>query len=250
MNNILFFCLDSVRYDTFMRADAPNMKAIGDVLDVHSFASWTIPSIMGYLFGWPPIGVGKYESTPEEGKRFNLFPDHERFEWSPRWFQEKGYVTAFLSGNACIQNLDMQLNGVISKWFDYFTLFEQINEVVSPLERIVSTNSEKPLFICILILETHRPYDYGEGEKEIDLETPEKNLDNQKRAIEYVDTYFQKLMDILKKTHRTTTVIITSDHGDLVGPVYWSHDPSTSFLKFDEKLFQIPFIRGEVVADL
>jgi len=250
LNNILFVCLDSVRYDTFINADTPNMKMIGNVLNVHSFACWTIPSIIGYLLGWPPIGIGKNESTPEERKRFNLFPDHERLEWAPRWYKEKGYITAFLSGNACIQKLDMQLSGAISKWFNYFTLFEHVYEVAPQLNEIVNDNSGKPFFICILLLETHRPYDYGNGKKEIDFVNPEINLDNQKKAIEYIDSFFQKFIEILKKTHRTTTVIITSDHGDLVGPVYWSHDPSTSFLKFDEKLFQIPFIKGEVVADL
>ena len=233
-----------------MNADAPNMKGVGDVLDVHSFACWTIPSIMGYLLGWPPIGIGKNESTPEEARRFNLFPDHRRFEWAPRWYAEKGYATAFLSGNACMQNLDIQLDGAIGRWFNYFTLFEEVAEVVPLLDKIIDENPEKPLFICILLVETHRPYNYGTGEQEIDLTNPLKNLDNQRKAIEYVDLYFKKFVDALRKTGRTTTVIVTSDHGDLVGPVYWSHDPSTSFLRFDEKLFQIPFIRGEVVADL
>jgi len=201
---------------------------------------------MGYLLGWPPIGIGRDESTPEEKKRFNLFPDHERFKWAPRWYMEKGYVTAFLTGNACIQNLDIQLDGVIGKWFNYLMFFEGVDGVLPLLNEVINDNPEKPLFVCILLLETHRPYNYGEGGKEINLENPEENLDNQKRAVEYVDSYFKNIVESFKKTRRTTTVIVTSDHGDLVGPIYWSHDPSTSFLRFDETLFLIPFIRGDV----
>ena len=60
------------------------------------------------------------------------------------------------------------------------------------------------------------------------------------------------LFDALRDRGNPNDVIITSDHGALLGPVKWVHNPSDltllkrSIVRFSEELFEIPLIRGSV----
>ncbi len=78
--NVLFLVLDSLRYDTFIEAKTPNFDAIGKAKRVHAFGCFTIPSLIGYFMGFPPIGSGVE----------TLFPGVPRYEWVPRYFKEAG----------------------------------------------------------------------------------------------------------------------------------------------------------------
>lgn len=243
MRNILFVCLDSVRYDTFEAAEAKNMKAMGEAKKVHSFACWTIPSMMGYLLGFPPIGSGISDLFNREKRSW--------YTWAPRYFLERGWATAWLSSNASILQLDMDMKGGFSRDFKHFKAIKYPSQrssslqIVAELGRILE-KEEVPIFATILVMDTHRPYNFPGGYQDIDPEDPEGNFENQVKAIEYFDKFFALIIDDFKKTGRNVDVIITSDHGELFGPVYWSHDPSTSHLRFDEKLFEIPLIMASL----
>ena len=241
MKNVLFVCLDSVRYDTFETADAKNMKSLGEVKKVHSFACWTIPSIMGYLMGFPPIGSGRMDLFGRE-KRF-------RYEWAPKYFTKQGWATAWLSSNPSILQLDFDMEGGFSKHFKHFFALKypgresSTEQIIYDAGKILRQESA-PVFMTILVMDTHRPYNFLGGYKDIDPGDPEGNFRNQVKAIEYFDHYFALLLEVF--AGRETEVIITSDHGELFGPVYWSHDPTTDHLNFDDKLFEIPLIIGDL----
>ena len=236
--NIFFMCLDSARYDTFVAAKTPNMSKIGETKRVYSCACFSQASIFSYFMGYPPMGTGKRV----------LFPGVEKWRWAPRYLLEKGYVTAWLSANAVFLKLDM--DGQFRKYFKYFKCMEYggveaTGQIIGDVKHIVEEEGAHPLFIGTLLLDTHSPYYDGESAHRIDPHTPRKNFENQKRAIEYVDRRFPEL---IKPFRRPTDIIITSDHGDLFGPLNsgYGHDSRMLSLKFSSKLFEIPFITGQV----
>ena len=63
--------------------------------------------------------------------------------------------------------------------------------------------------------------------------------DRQIGAVEYLDTVFARLFDLLPSR---TWVIVTSDHGELFGEDrYFGHGPV-----MHEKVFEVPFVEGMV----
>ena len=75
---------------------------------------------------------------------------------------------------------------------------------------------------------------------------------NVPKAVEFIDEKIMKLFEYLKTRRRNVDVIITSDHGELLGPLKWGHNPGDinflqqSMIEFKEELFEIPFIRGQL----
>lgn len=241
-DNIFFLCLDSVRYDTFAVAHAPNMKKVGTLRRVYSQGCWTVPSIVGYLMNMPPIG--------KSGRLFNEVP---KLRWIPKHLRELGYTTVWISGNASVDQFDIGVQGSFRNGFSVFRSSEDlvhVEAVVDELESVVhgikEISRKHPIFIMCLLLDTHRPYYFGSEEEDLDPKYPDRNFRNQVRAVENIDVHFPSMLEpILKKTKHFTRVFITSDHGELFGPDYWSHDPCNN-LEFDRKLFEIPFIEGRV----
>ena len=227
--NILFFCLDSCRYDTFEKANAPNMKAVGKLKVAHSPACWTVPSVTSYLMNEGPI----------LGYKYRMFDDAPGLMWTPNWYQNKGYFTILDTWNACMQSAPHMKSG-----FNDFCMNALRHPREGYIEKMIvdleALKTVKPLFVFLLIMETHTPYFWGTSGRGWETE-PELNLQNQIRAVEYVDTFFPRILDIM----RPATVYVTADHGDLHGPDAYSHSPSNG-LVFREDLFKIPYIRGEV----
>lgn len=236
--DILFLCLDSVRYDTFVTADTPNMNRIGETRRVYSPACFSQASIFSYFWGYPPIGMGQR----------TLFPRVERWRWTPKLLSERGYVTAWLSPNPVFLKLD--LDGQFRKHFKYFKCIEYDSEtateqIASDIATIISMEDDAPLFISTLLTDTHSPYYDGENFYRIDPHNPEENFENQVKSIEYVD---RLLPQLIKPFRRSTDIIITSDHGDLFGPLVngYGHDSRMLSLKYHPKLFEIPLITGQI----
>lgn len=243
--NVLFILLDSLRYDTFVESETPNFDAVGKARRVHTFGCFTIPSLVGYFMGFPPIGAGIK----------TLFPEVPKYKWVPRHFKEAGYQTIWFSRNALLLKLDTIMGGAFTRHFNFFKTLEYTNvtkttvQIFNDIKTVVDAKGQQcPIFASTLIMDTHRPYAWGTGSQDIVPTNPELNFANQVKSIEYVDSIFPHIRAVFRNTPRKTRVIITSDHGELFGPNYWSHDPSSLKcpIRFDEKLFEVPLIIGEI----
>ena len=238
LNDIFFLCLDSARHDTFVAANTPNINRVGETRRVYSSACFSQASIFSYFWGYPPIGSG--------GR--TLFPNVAKWTWAPKSLSEQGYSTAWLSANPVFLKLD--LGGQFRKHFKYFKCIEYdeikaTESIISDIATIIKTEKETPVFISTLLLDTHNPYYDGKDAHRLDPHMPEKNFENQVKSIEHLDRCFPRIIKDLK---RPTDIIITSDHGDLFGPIEsgYGHDSRMLSLKFNTKLFEIPLITGKI----
>ena len=225
MHNIVSFCMDSLRHDMFIKADAPNLHNFTSYKKVYSRAGCTVPSLFALFMNecW-------YQSD-----NMKLVQDHKPWCWIPTDLREKGYYTAFLSDNWFVK----LYAPTFRKGFDNFKIFEfgfGVKEIVEETIKIFNT-IKKPKFIFILTMETHQPYSIR-GEK------PKKKttVKNQLRSIEYIDGFFGRLV---KRLHGTNTeVTVFSDHGDLDPELegVFGHGHSI----FHRKLFEIPLGRKTI----
>ena len=238
--NILVLCLDSVRYDTYVAAKTPNMDVVGKPRLVHSFACWTVPSIIGYLMGTPPIGTG----------RDSFIPGATRHHWAPKQLMEKGYSAAWLSTNPMINRLDSLTQGFFKRYWRHFInpILGDTQPLIDNIKLIADEPGVNSLFIFILLMDTHHPYRWADGERELIQDDVQGNFDGQVKSIEYVDSLFPQIIGPLVDTERPTRVTITSDHGELFGPHFISHNPASQTypIEFDSKLFEIPLVEGIV----
>jgi len=241
----VFICLDSCRYDTFKEADAPNMKNIGKLRKAHSFSCFTPSTILGYLMNFPPIALNM-------GR---LYP-YRKWAWLPDELRKEGYATAFLTANPVIPMMDIALRGIFTK---SFTLNEVLKyEGKTSVEAIVADSirfleGHSTVFLFLLLMETHTPiYDGEKAKIPYPIQRPSSVFSFQKRAVEFIDKKIEPLFDALRRRSRPAEVTITSDHGELLGPMKWGHNPGDltifkrSMIIFSEQLFCIPFIRGDL----
>lgn len=243
--DFLFICLDSCRYDVFRDADAPNMKSIGKLRRAHSFACFTPSSFVGFLMNFPPIGLNVSR----------LYP-YKKWAWLPREFHRDGYRNAIFSSNVVVPLLDLNLDGAFLKEFDekQFIKYEgesAVEEIVDDAIHFYASNDKT--FIVLLLMETHTPiYDGVKAKIPYPVQRPDSVYSFQRRAVEFIDGKLSRLFDAVKESGRKTDVIITSDHGELLGPARWGHNPgdltfyNRSRITFSEKLFEVPFIRGKI----
>ena len=243
--NYLFICLDSCRYDVFSEANAPNMKAIGPLKQAHSFACFTPSTMIGFLMNFPPIGLNISR----------LYP-YKKWAWLPVELHKEGYKNAFFSPNAVLPLLDLNLKGSLLREFDEKEFIKYNKE--TNIEAIVDDsieffNANDLTFMFLLLMETHTPmYDGKKAKIPYPIQNPKSVYDFQRKAVEFTDEKLGPLFDIIKDSGRKTDVIITSDHGELLGPAQWGHNPgdltfyNQSRIKYSLELFEIPFIRGQI----
>lgn len=223
--NYLLVILDSVGYDVFVKAKANNLKRT-TVKAVHSPACWTLPSLVSYLWSYPPIG---------EQRLFDWDPP----KWAPEEFQNRGYLTAFFSGNPFVS---MYMEGLRRK-FNVFCDLGKKNCINEMIEKCLDF-AKPPFFHVLHVMETHVPYYDGSTEypkiysydpevlAKVDVE---KAVQQQIRSVEYVDKKLGKLFDMLPKP---LAVIVTADHGEI-----HPHGHAPNKISFSEKVFEIPFTK-------
>lgn len=250
MNNKIIILMDSVRADTFAVAKAPIMKAVGEFQVAHSVACWTLPSLINYFLGYPPIGT----------KVKDLMPPHDPSTLAliQEYYLEQKYATGWFSENPWMTLLDRLLANKLMKGFVYRRGYLDMNRAMTggypevsrnmaeDIQKFIILNSRTPVFIMTLWMVTHHSYYDGERRHGLDPSRPDMNFANQAKSITYLDTLLEPIFETLRKTGKETDIVITSDHGECFGPDYWSHNPRANNLKFDEKLFEIPFIRGVI----
>jgi hypothetical protein len=275
--NLVFVVLDSLRYDSWTSARPSVLADLGEVERRWSYATWTAPShynlLMGLLPHTSPPEVYASEYYKQDFVRYAErlgIPDMEFKRLLPSLFlptylkQELGYST-----NAMVSMPVLNERTVINQDFDSYRLMPKHNDMAAMLEDM-SFDEDRRSFYLLNVGETHYPYalptedpsewprisgvhgvfkrldereeegsDASEPREFFDQRALEELQDRQVHALEYLDTVFAKLFDLLPSN---TWVVVTSDHGELFGEDrYFGHGPI-----MHEKVLEVPFVEGIV----
>jgi len=231
MNRQFTIILDSCRYDSFIKAKTPNFDKLGKTMKVYSPAGWTLPSIISYNNGVPPLNVP-----------LNLRKNFWDFKNGGK---SKFKYNIFLTANPIILR-----NKFMFKNWDFIgdTKYDynfSCNEILKDSIRFIEGESE--FLAWNLVMETHSPYSTRHGVYDYrTIKTRDEFLKIQSESVELVDEAFGKIMD---RIPTGTRIIITADHGELYdqnenGEWYYHHNFTYNHIGFHRKLFEIPLIYG------
>lgn len=223
--------MDSLRWDTYVRGNTPNMDSHAKMRMVHSRAGITPPSIFGSMMNlsW----YGSNGQTP--------VPWIDRWKWVPKELKMNGYHTVFIT-----QNPMMDLyKDVFNRFFDEYIILkgcayhaeDMVNKVIDTYN-----NLDKPLYMFLLFMETHQPFPYKHGLGNDYINAKIKPITRQVKAVEALDKEFGKMIHAIRGTD--TDVLVFSDHGelDLALEGHQGHGPAL----FHDKLFEIPLGRATI----
>jgi hypothetical protein len=273
--NLVVVILDSLRYDSWLEADAENLKVLGQVERRWSYASWTAPShynlLMGLLPHTSPPEVYASEYYKQDFLRYSErlgVPGMEFRSVLPSIFLPTylhnvlGYRT-----HAMVSMPVLNEHTVINRDFDSYALMPSHNDMAAMVDRI-HFDPERPSFWLLNVGETHYPYALpgedaskwphisgvhgvfkkldsepgagGESSDEFFDATALRELHGrQVEAVRYLDGVFARLFD---KLPPNTWVIVTSDHGELFGEDrYFGHGPIAH-----EKVYEVPFVEARL----
>ncbi len=253
--SVLFITLDSCRYDTFVAAHAPNLKAIGPLHRTMAPGNFTYSSHMSMFMGFTPGDAGRKEIgvNPKFGKIFRMSQGgiagkaEEHFLLDGRniidGFKRQGY-RAIGTGAVAWFNPETETAGNLIGDFDEFYYpgnTWSLSQQLTWLSEQMAQTSE-PVFAFLNLGETHVPYYYQGADW-----SPEYNPcvpfgDNndalkaryrQQRALEHAD---EQLAEILEAFSASTT-LACADHGDCWGEDgLWEHGIS------HEKVLEVPLL--------
>lgn len=271
--NVCCVISDSLRWDTFVNSKPLNILKLGRARKAYSISNSTAPAMHGYLMNYPPIGVGKgffvhgepdgvtTEFTESSEVKYQRWSSVRK--WMPQYFRDHGYFTMMMSANPVLARVDRELGGAYRKHFNHWGVDDYVKQkpdsetwtqmdvatpqIIKDLNLHVKVNREQPIFAVMLLLDTHTPYDDGDGVTHlIDPGRPQLNYENQFKAMRYINNVFPNFINIFSKTERPTEFIFTSDHGENLGGPGWGHNSFRPALDFGENLFAIPFMRGRI----
>lgn len=278
-NNYLLIILDSCRFDSFVAAQTPNLRRLGQLERRWSYASWTAPSHYNLLMGLLPHSSPEHVYASEYYKRdfvrYNerLGCDGIEFKklipslYLPTFLKQKmGYRT-----HAMVSLPVLNPATVLNRDFDSFTLMPKHNDMAAMVERM-KFDEERPSFYLLNVGETHYPFalpdedpkewprisgvhgvfkhldDHVVGGKLVEDDDEPKFFDQEKldllrkrqiNTVTYLDGVFERLFDLVPKN---TFVTVTADHGELFGENgYFGHGPINH-----EKVYEVPFLEGKI----
>ena len=255
LQDILFVTLDSCRYDTFLAADAPNLKAIGPLHRAHSPSHFTYGAHAAFFAGFTPGIAGRAEPfvNPKFAKIFKMqeggFPGHSDAYLSLQGrnvvdgLKNKGY-RAIGSGAVGWFNDATPTGKALTADFDAFffagnsfSLRRQLAWIDAQMAGTVG-----PKFVFINIGETHVPY-YHEDAPWDPAHNPCQPFSNtndaqtcrarQRACLEFVD---RELAPLLTRFDNGT-VVVCADHGDC-----WGEDGLWEHGIHHEKTLEVPLL--------
>lgn len=242
-SSVLVLTIDSCRFDTFVSADAPNLKSVGPLHRAHAPSYFTFASHAAIFAGFTP-GVAEVKepyANPKYGKIFKLRsgglagPGGAFFvldgENIIQGFKGRGYRAI---GTGAVGWFDDTTapGRVLSKDFEdffypgaYWSVQKQVDWL---LERLGDTGGE-PVFAFLNVGETHVPY-YHQGADWSPDDNPcrpyrrgndaEACRLRQRLCLEFVDRAVKPLLDLFAGG----SVIVCADHGDAWGEDgLWQH---------------------------
>jgi hypothetical protein len=243
-DSVLFVTLDSCRFDTFLAASAPNMKAVAPLHSAQAPSHFTYGSHAAMFVGFTPSIPGCKQPI-FDNKFAKLFKmrnggfsiDNASFELIGRnvieGFRRRGYKTI---GSGAVGWFDpnTETGQLLSADFDQF--FYAGISVGKQVEWMKSSARacEYPLFCFLNVGETHVPY-WHEGASWSRSDNPcvpyssKNSVDNcrerQRSCCEYVDGVLKEIID----SFLGATILICADHGDCWGEDnLWEHGVSHS----------------------
>jgi hypothetical protein len=275
--NLVFVVLDSLRYDSWVAAQPSVLASLGEVERRWSYATWTAPSHYNLLMGLlphtspPEVYASEYykQDFVRYAERLGL-PDMEFKRMLPSIYlptylsRTLGYVT-----NAMVSMPVLNEHTIINRDFDSYRLMPTHNDMGAMIDQITFPEDQRSFYL-LNVGETHYPYALpdedpstwprisgvhgvfkrldpseqdqphpSEPREFFDQQALKQLQDRQVHAVEYLDTVFARLFDLLPSD---TWVIVTSDHGELFGEDrYFGHGPI-----MHEKVLEVPFVEGIV----
>lgn len=232
-HNILFLCLDTLRYDVAKEAEIdgsiPTLNKYGNWCECIAPGNFTYPSHHTMFIGFLPAPKSAKSITDRE---LLFFPRNIGLNKAP----ENAFLydgENFIQGLANIDYHTLCIGGVAffdkrsdigkifpnmfieSHWQPKFGCVNknsakyQVDYAIKCIERL---EPSKKVFCYINFSAIHYPnFHYS-----TDSTNKKDNLDTHKLALEYVDSTLQPLFDCLHNKGKTF-VIVTSDHGTCYG---------------------------------
>ena len=276
-NNYVLIVLDSCRYDSLQAARPKTIRKLAKVEKRWSYASWTAPSHFNLLMGLMPHSSPRNVFASEYYKtdflKFNERLGSETIQFKsfvprlslPVLLQRLGYRT-----HALVSLPVLNPTTILNCGFDEYRLMDRHNDMRA-MVRQMRFSREHPSFYLLNVGETHYPYALPDEPEEqwpriSGVHGVFRHLDDlvvggklsqrgrakmfapremaelrarQVRAVKYLDTVIEELLDLVPKN---TYVTITSDHGELFGEDgYFGHGPIQH-----EKVLEVFFVEGKV----
>lgn len=230
--DILFICLDTLRYDVAKKAEVeqtiPILNKYGEFQQCTAPANFTYPSHHAMFIGFLPAPVSSKNISERELLFFpkKIGMGHKApasaFAFEGPTFIEGlsrvGYHTMCIGGVAFFDkrsDIGKVLPSMFleSHWNPKFSCIHPKsaeNQVEFTIKKIKKLAKDKKVFCYINFSAIHYPnYFYKDGEKQDNIATHQK-------ALEYIDTNLKSLFKAFKKRNKTF-VIVTSDHGTCYG---------------------------------
>jgi len=271
--NVVLVVLDSLRFDSLLRARPTVLPRLGPLQQRYSYATWTAPAHYNLLMGLLPHPSPRHvfastwykQDFERWGDRLGV-PGMDFAGMIPRlWLPDHlrnhlGYHTRALVSMPVI-NPHTPLNSA----FDSYDSTDRHNDLGAMVDAL-HFDPDRPSFWLLNTGETHYPYatpDEPEsqwprihgvngvfqrlaaGQALHQAEAPrafdQHRLDilhqRQVRAAAHCDTVLERLLDVVPEG---TWVIVTSDHGELFGEGGWfGHGPI-----HHAKVLEVPLVEG------
>jgi len=250
--SVLFITLDSLRFDTLVAADAPNMKSVAPLHQAQAPSYYTYGSHSAMFVGFTPGIADAAEPivNPKFGKLFKLvgagFPGkgREAYELQGRniieGFKHRGFVTIG-TGAVGWFNPNVPTGRHLTKDFNHYfypgdshSLPRQLDWIAKQLESVANSSLSTDVFVFLNVGETHVPYYYhgaawsASDNPCVPFQQNDRSQEcrlRQRACCEFVDRELQPLLTVFSGS----TILICSDHGDCWGEDgLWEHGISHS----------------------
>jgi len=282
--NILFVTLDSCRYDITQKATIPFLNSIGIIRKALSHADATFPSHTIMFDGRLP--------SVEEPPFWPFYTDSVKQLWrislQEGFFNTRSKIALSLKGNNIVEGYSnfgyftlgasslgcftkgSTLNSIFNTFLDYYNYNSKdridprkkeefplihINEIVRKIK------IHEKWFLFINTVETHYPYDIGNGysknffslmqkvkkhlnlrhSREFFTQKESKILQNmQISALEMIDKRLKKLVNAIPK-NRPILMIVCGDHGESFGEEFYGF-PRCGHFHCSPEVLEVPLL--------
>jgi len=240
--SVLFIVLDSCRYDSFLLANAPNLKMLGPIHRAEAPSYFTYGSHAAMFVGFTP-GLARVRApllNPKFAKIFKLVGGNHA---------AKGQEAFVLSGRSIVEGFRhlgyLAIGSGAVGWFDPETPtgrnltadFEhfhypgsafRLTQQLAWLEAQLDVD-HRPVFAFLNIGETHVPYYFDGAPWSSDdnpclpFQTVDRSNECRMRQIACVEFVDKKLAPFLRR-FQNATIVVSADHGDCWGEDgLWEH---------------------------